>query len=257
MNQRRGHDEGTIFRREGRLRRDGTRAPGLYVSELIFEGRDGRKIRKTLYGKTRREVQLKLEEAKLSRSQRKLVASGHQTMQGYLQEWLESIRHTIRPSTYLNYELATRWLNRHLGGHRLQQLRSGDIERCYARLQAEGLSGRSVQVAHAVLRPALRRAVQQGLIAFNPADVVKPPRAAKREMKTLSHDQLVTLFEATAEDSFGPLYVLLATSGLRIGEALGLTWSNVDLTDGTVVIQRSVQRITGRGLVVEDKECRE
>src|SRR2546425_1356200 len=53
------------------------------------------------------------------------------------------------------------------------------------------------------------------------------------------------------------LWVVLATPGLRLGEALGLQWSDVDSTQGKVVIRRALQRQRGIGLVlVEPKTDR-
>src|SRR5262249_59892686 len=57
------------------------------------------------------------------------------------------------------------------------------------------------------------------------------------------------LFEATAEHRLYPLWVLLATTGLRIGEALALSWGDVDLRRGRLSVRRALQRPRGRGLV--------
>lgn len=118
-------------------------------------------------------------------------------------------------------------------------------------MQEQGLSARSVQIAHGVLGRALRRAMQQGVIAVNPAGLVRSPRTSKREMLALTRQQVHTLFESTEGDPLAALYTLLVTSGLRIGEALALRWSNVDLEGAhTLSVTRTVQRITGHGLVV-------
>jgi integrase len=64
----------------------------------------------------------------------------------------------------------------------------------------------------------------------------------------------VHLFESTVTDQYHALWVLLGTAGLRLGEALGLHWSDIDWQHRTLTIRRALQRQTGRGLVfVEPK----
>ncbi len=73
-------------------------------------------------------------------------------------------------------------------------------------------------------------------------------------MRALSKAQLEILFETSRETRWHPLWVLLGTTGLRIGEALGLKWSDVDLLAGRLQVRRALQRQRGRGLVfVEPK----
>jgi len=76
-------------------------------------------------------------------------------------------------------------------------------------------------------------------------------------MATLSDSQLTALFEHTQPDRLHALWVVLATTGLRIGEALGLRWREVDVAGRRLVISQALQRQQGRGLVfVEPKTGR-
>jgi integrase len=59
-------------------------------------------------------------------------------------------------------------------------------------------------------------------------------------MKTWSADELHRLLEATAGDPLHPAFLLLATTGMRRGEALGLRWSDVDLDRGRASIRQTV-----------------
>jgi len=65
------------------------------------------------------------------------------------------------------------------------------------------------------------------------------------------------LFEATKGHRLHALWVLLATSGLRLGEARGLLWSDIDFAKGRLVVNRALERQTGTGYVfVEPKTAR-
>ena len=63
-------------------------------------------------------------------------------------------------------------------------------------------------------------------------NAVSRPRADRPEIRTLSIADLRVLFEATKRDRLHALWVLLATTGLRLGEALGLAWKDIDLLAG-------------------------
>lgn len=73
-------------------------------------------------------------------------------------------------------------------------------------------------------------------------------------MKTLSEEQVRRLFAATRKDEFHALWVLLASTGLRLGEALGLQWDDIDFGQNRLFVRRALQRQKAVGLAfVEPK----
>jgi integrase len=114
-----------------------------------------------------------------------------------------------------------------------------------------GLDPRTVNYVHTILHRAFKDAVRWGRLARNPADAADPPRAGQRADGVHAWDA-VTLrrfldASRAAEDRLHALWVVLATTGMRRGEAVGLRWSDVDL-DGRRL--RVVQTITQTGNVV-------
>jgi integrase len=102
-----------------------------------------------------------------------------------------------------------------------------------------------VQHVHRTLSQALSHAVRLGVLFRNPAQQVKPPRPDRREIKILGKDEIGTLLEAT-KGTLLYLPVLVAiTTGLRRGELLGLRWSDLDLKDGILTVNQSIERIKG------------
>jgi integrase len=76
-------------------------------------------------------------------------------------------------------------------------------------------------------------------------------------MQTLDEAQVRQLFTATAGDDLHALWVVLATTGLRLGEALGLKWSDIDFAESRLVVRRALQRQRENGLVfVEPKTAK-
>lgn len=131
------------------------------------------------------------------------------------------------------------------------------IQATYDRLLQSGLSPRSVEQMHAVLHRALYQAMHWGLIVTNPTEVVAPPRPRKREMTALTAVQLQRLLATTRNERWYPLWVILSTAGVRIGEALAVDWKSVNLEAQRLTVVRSLQRQRGKGLVfAEPKTAR-
>lgn len=165
-------------------------------------------------------------------------------------------QHPAAARTVDAYELCTRRVDGELGQVPLAKLGPQLIQRAYDRLLSGGLSVRTVFQTHAVLHRALKQAQQWGLLGVDPTGLVAAPRPQSREMTALSTAQLSRLLASARDSRWYPVWVLLGTAGLRIGEALGLRWSDVDLDQGCLQIRRALQRQRGRGLVFVEPKTR-
>lgn len=239
---RRGSHEGSIYKRA-----DGRWAA---VIHLGYEG--GRRRRKAFYGPTRQAVAERLAEALKARQDGLPLAGDRQTVRQYLDGWLASVRPSLRPATWQRYR---QYVTLHavpvLGRLRLSRLTPQHLQGLYAGKLKEGLSPTSVRHLHAVLHRALWQAARWGLAARNVADLVTPPRAKRRDMKTLSPEEARRFLEAAQGDRFHALYVLALSTGMRQGELLALHWANVDLDKGTAQVTGTLQQI-GRGFAVTE-----
>jgi integrase len=243
MAAKRGPGEGSIYQRGN----------GRWISYVRLP--DGRK--KFFTGATRQVVRQKLTAALEAQRQGALVTARMESVEAYLRRWLVAIEPSLRPSTFRAYELCLSRISRLIGRTKLQALEPPTLQGAYATLLRRGLSPSTVRQTHVVLHGALRQAVRWNLLVRNPTDAVSPPRVPRHEMATLTEDEVRRLFEVTRGDRLHPLWVLLATTGLRSGEALGLKWSDVDLDTGTLTITRALQYQRGRGYVfVEPKTSR-
>jgi integrase len=133
----------------------------------------------------------------------------------------------------------------------LRRIDAGMLNGLYADLLANGkqsnggggLSPRSVRYVHTIVHRAFRDAVRWGRITRNPADAADPPRAAataRPTMTTWTADQVRAFLEHTAEHRLHAAFVVLATTGMRRGECLGLRWSDLDLTAERLSIVQTV-----------------
>lgn len=123
------------------------------------------------------------------------------------------------------------------------------VERFYNELLERGLSARTVRYIHSTLRSALQQAVKWGELARNPADVVELPRQERKERRVLTPAETAKLLATAKGTRWYALRYLLATTGLRPGEALGLKWSDVE--GNKLRVQRSLVRLK-KGWRLED-----
>jgi integrase len=142
-----------------------------------------------------------------------------------------------------------------LGKNRLTSLSASQIRIMeHSLLNEKGLASRTVRHCHAVLHNALNEAVRQDLLDRNPTSDVTAPRIVRKELCTLSRDQVKQLLSVSEGGRWHALWGLLVTTGMRLGEACALRWNDVDFVRGVATVQRSVQRQRGKGLLfVEPK----
>lgn len=249
---RRGHGEGSIENQK--------RADGRFRARLEMGIVDGKRKRKYVYGATKKEARQKLQEAQAKLAGGGTLAPEKETVSAYLERWLTGVKPSLRQSAYAAYELNVRRAKPHIGHIKLAKLNSNDLQAMYGSLLEKGLKGkplstRSVEQCHTVLHAAWKQAVAWNLMTRNHGDYVNVPRPKRKEMTTFSVDQVRILFDGTADQRLHALWVLFVTTGLRLGEATGLMWSDLDLKAGTLQVQRALQveRKTKALIFVEPK----
>ena len=240
----RGNKEGTIYKRQD----------GRWSAQLTLPG--GK--RRTLYAKTREEVSRKLTAALRDREDGLPAPSERQSIAQFLNDWLETAKPTIRPSTHRRYE---EYVRLHvlpaLGRVRVSALTPQHLQKLYAQKLKDGLSPTSVAHLHAVLHRALSQGVRWGVVSRNVAQAVDPPRIQRKEFQALNAEQAKRLLGAARGDRLEALYVLALTTGMRQGELLGLRWQDVDLEMGALQVRVTLQRGGTLGEPKTDKARRQ
>ena len=131
----------------------------------------------------------------------------------YLEQWLETVKPDLRPSTWDAYANDAAKLTDRIGAVRIQERTPLQIEKVYAELMVDGgrygrpLSAKTIRNVHAVLRRALSDAERLGLIVSNPARAAHAPRADRKELATWSADELGRFLEAVEDDRMHAAYV--------------------------------------------------
>jgi integrase len=108
----------------------------------------------------------------------------------------------------------------------------------------------TVRHIRATLRRALADAVRDGLVIRNAAADARPPHVPHRPIAYLTPANLRHLIVGTADHPHGPLFALAATTGLRLGELLGLSWA--DVSGGSLTVRRSLAKAADGGWAVAE-----
>ena len=253
MPKRRANGEGNI-----RKRKDG-RWEGRYT--VGHDPETGKAIIKNVLGKTQAEVKEKLKKAIEENVGIDYGRAKTYTVGNWLEVWYENYaKIKMRPSTYLTYhgyienhikpQLGKIPLNDlttlHLQQFYKKLLAEGRVERIEAQKQPKGLSAKTVRNIHQIISSALKLAIEQRLIAHNPADGCALPKAERKEMQTLPVEQLTSFLREAKDSGVFALYYIDLITGLRRGELLGLKWSDIDLEKGDLRVQRQIGRINGK-----------
>jgi integrase len=214
------------------------------------EGRDenGRRIQKWRGGfETKRDAQRELNKVLDALNSGTYVEPTKLMTGAYLLEWVASIS-DVRPSTRASYEAnIKRHVNPALGHIPLQRLTALHLDGLYQRLLEWGpekrqraLSPRTVQYVHTVVHRALKDAVRKNLLVRNVADAASPPKPERPEIRRWTAVEVRLYLEAVRDDRDYAALLLLSTTGMRRGEALGLRWSDVDLDAGTLSVRQTL-----------------
>ncbi|WP_448060653.1 tyrosine-type recombinase/integrase [Cellulomonas hominis] len=236
---------------EGSVRK---RSNGSWEARLVYvDEASGALRRQSFYGRTGADARKQMQAARARLATGSPVVDATITVASWSRQWLETtVAASSRRGT--TKDLYERLARVHIepppfGQLQLDRVRPTDVEALILRLRAEGLAAATVQRIFVVLRLSLDGAVRDGMIARNPASAVKAPSIERTEAVHLEPGDVVTLLDHAAGTRYSALFRLIATTGLRKGEALALTWDSLDLEGGALHVRGTLAR-TGNGLFV-------
>lgn len=176
-------------------------------------------------------------------------------------DWLDLwLAHTVEPTakvrTYVRYrEIVDGHIVPKLGKYGLEELTPFLLQRFTAELlrggnlvTGRGLSANTVNTVITVLQNSLKAACSYGELTEYTADKIRRPRAQKNEVSCFTLDEQRKIEGAVFTGNKDKLYgiVLCLYTGLRIGELLALTWSDIDFCKGILTVSKSCHYGKGR-----------
>lgn len=238
------------------------------IYDLPRDPETGKRRQKTVRGfKSRREAETELARLISQQCCGDYIEPQNQTVGEYLYEWLEFYgRHNLAPATLESYRnIIVKHVGPVVGDIPIQKLQPIHLQNYYAKALRSGrvdnkknlgrsLSPTTVLFHHRVIREALQHAMGLQLVNRNVADLVKPPRKARHEMKVLPEEGIAELLDLFKNSyTYMPVYLAVVT-GMRAGEILALRWENVDLKEGVINVTQSLrQRKAGKPEFLQPK----
>ena len=259
MAKKRANGEGSIRRKPN------GRWEGRYT--LGIDPVTGRAIQKSVSAKTRAECKEKLDRA--IRDNRGIPMNHNEdyTVAEWCRLWFETYsKPVIRPNTAKTYaNIIENHIVPAIGMVKLKRLTAIQIQQMYNDSKARGrvqrfekqtntaLSGSTVRRIHMVLSSALKQAVKERIIPYNPCDNCRIPRKEHREMTIIPPEKLGVYLREAERYGVLPMFFLELSSGLRRGELLALLWDDLNVKDRILSVSKQVTRIDGELVITEPK----
>lgn len=156
-------------------------------------------------------------------------------------EWLPAVRGQLRPLTVRKYDQIARAVTGlPIGAVPLRALNAGHFNSLYADMETRGLSPATRRLWHAVLRRALQDAMRWDKLKRNPAAAADPPALPSTRVQAWTASELRRFLAHVLHDRLAALWRLAATTGMRRGELLGLTWRALDLDNARLRVDQQL-----------------
>lgn len=214
-----------------------------------FQGyytRDGKKH--YVYGKSEQEVKIKIEvllqngepKKKQNRAESKKAIP---TVTEWLEKWIELYKApNLKPTSMRQVRGALKPAFAALGNKNLAAVNTEDIQAFLLSIEAQ----RTRDLCRSFLAQAFKKAYLRGLIKRNPCEALELKKHKSAHRKALTKEEQRKFLKAIEPLATRPLLVFLLETGLRIGEALALTYADIDFEAKTVSVNKNVVFISGK-----------
>lgn len=235
-----------------------------YWEARVTTGRDpgtGKQVQKSFTGKTQREVREKMQAAAVEVNNSSYVEPSKLTLAQWLDIWLDSL-YSQKPGTIRHYRAQIEaHIKPKIGALKLADLQKSDFDRFYKYLLTSGketkkkdpasgkmvvvarapLSQKSVKNIHVILKAAIGAAIDEGKLQTDPMRKVEFKTPPKPEIHPLDDEQVKAYLAAVEADPLALMLKFILFTGLREGEAMGLTWDCVNFCTGQITIRQQLQ----------------
>ena len=218
-----------------------------YKGKTIAKRKDGRwcaryridgKV-KSVYGHTQAECLTKLKEALKQPTRKNNPKITDKTKLGeWITKWLELYKtNKLKKSTL---EQMKRYLKsvKPIAEKRLSELSAIDLQEWLNDIDAP----RKREKLYVMIKDALNKAVKNKLIKDNPMDAVDKPKIQRKQSQALNKEDEERFVAVCHELPQGNLYLMCLYEGLRLGEAMALTWSDINFEKRTITINKNIER---------------
>nr|WP_222851790.1 tyrosine-type recombinase/integrase [Phytoactinopolyspora mesophila] len=204
---------------------------------------DGKPDRRHVQAKTEAAVIRRVRALEKERDSGRVRKAGQRwTVEKWLTHWIENIAvpPAISGYTHDGYKVdIVHYLVPGIGAHKLDKLTPEHLERLYAKMLDQSRAAGTAHHVHRTIRAALNEAMRRGHLTTNPATLAKAPTPDEHEVEPYEVDEIRRILKVAGERRNSARWAIALALGLRQGEALGLRWTDVDLTGAVLRVRRS------------------
>ncbi|MBR1955003.1 MAG: site-specific integrase [Clostridia bacterium] len=193
-----------------------------------------------VYGRTVDECLSALKQALAGKPKKQKEPSKQMTLAEWLEKWLELYKvGKVKASTLEQMRRYLRDISTKIATKAVKKITAIDLQ--------EFLNGverpRKREKLYTFLKDAFTRATKTKVIADNPFDAIDKPRHEKKQSRALTHEEETRFVDACQQSNYGALYLLCLYQGLRLGEALALTYEDINFDEMTLTINKSIDSL--------------
>lgn len=241
MTERRKDSKGRVLKENESQRKDGT---------YCYRWRTSDHKRHAIYARTLEELREKEQAVLRDKSDGIRTDAQKVTLNDIFDLW-KQLKKGLKENTFQNYiYMYEQFVRDDLGQHKIGNLKRSDIRRFYNRLiDNRCLKISTVDNIHTVLHQVIDIAVEDGYLRNNISDnalkELKQSRnlfTEKRKALTLQEQEIFLNYLQSSKmyNHWYPIFALMLGTGLRVGEATGLTWNDVDLENNTLSVNHTL-----------------
>lgn len=216
------------------------RPDGRYQANICI-GYDSSKKRKfkTVYGRSIAELERNKSEILADLARGTYSDDEGYTLGTYAKEWLEAYKSDLSASTYHGYRNI---IANHFSG--IQDIRLKDLKKTDIQAGMNVIEGYDLKRRYRLtMNQILETAIDDGLIYKNVSRGIQLPKASRKEKRALTEEEKKALFKAKLTPKEKAFVCVLYYAGLRRGEALALTRTDINLKSGTIAVNKSLEFI--------------
>ena len=231
------------------------RNDGLYQKTIILGRKpDGHYLKKTVYGKTRKDLDQKVLELTQQLNSGIQVWESGVTFKELADIWIDQY----------NPDASERWrytqqgmLNKHLlpvlGQMKVRDIRQLHLQSIISSLAKDGYATGTMKKIKQTAERIMRVAVGSDLIIKNPFSDVKVPVREPKSRRALTEYEIALITDHWRGHNLGPMAMIMLYAGLRRGEAEALEWTDIDWENRLIRVTKSACTLKNRTVIKEPK----
>jgi len=157
------------------------------------------------------------------------------SFEDWAEHWL-STKSDVKQRTKFQYKRNLTFASKFFGAKQLAKIQAHDLETMLKAVREAGKSSTTGRQVFNNVSSCLRAAYRRGLMVRDIAEQVDAPRAMKRKPVILGRDDWNDLVTASRKSDRELIVEFALKTGMRINEALGITWNHIDSTNASVTV---------------------